>query len=32
MITHDSHVAEEAGRTVHLADGRIANGGEQTGW
>jgi len=26
MITHDSHVAEEAERTVHLADGRIANG------
>jgi putative ABC transport system ATP-binding protein len=26
MITHDSHVAEEAERIVHLADGRIANG------
>ena len=31
MITHDSHVAEEAGRTVHLADGRIDNGTDQVG-
>jgi putative ABC transport system ATP-binding protein len=26
MITHDANVAEEAERTVYLADGRIANG------
>jgi len=30
MITHDANVAEEAERTVHLADGRIANGASES--